>query len=143
MGSSKPWLKWLGIGCGGVLLVVAVLVALVFFGVRTMTSGPEQVVQQFLARAAAGDYVGAHSLLAVPLQEQQPLDAFTAKVKAAPSLFAVTDSSFSDRSIDLTAGAKLAGTVTLKAGTRVPASFTLVKENDSWRILSYHIGASE
>lgn len=142
MGGSKPWLKWLGIGCGGALLLVAVFVAVVFVSVRSMTAGPEQVVQQFLARAAAGDYVGAHALLAVPLQEQQPLDRFTATVKATPSLFAIADSSFNDRSID-TNGAKLAGTITLKAGTRVPASFSLVKENDSWRILAYHIGASE
>ena len=142
MGNSKPWLKWLGIGCGGALVLVAVFVAVVVFSVRTLTSGPEQVVQQFLARAAAGDYVGAHALFAVPLQEQQPLDQFTATVKATPSFFEVADSSFSDRSID-TAGAKLAGTLTLKAGTRVPASFSLVQEKDSWRILSYHIGSKE
>jgi hypothetical protein len=142
MSDSKPWLKWLGIGCGGALVLLAVFVTVLYFSVRTLTSGPEDVVQQFLARTAAGDYVGAHALFAVPLQEQQPLDQFTATVKATPSLFAVSESSFNDRSIDTT-GAKLAGTLTLKAGTRVPASFGLVKENDSWRILSYHIGSTD
>jgi hypothetical protein len=142
MGNPKPWLKWLGIGCGGALVLVAVFVAVVYFSVRRLTSGPEQVVQQFLARAAAGDYVGAHALFSVPLQEQQPIDQFTATAKATPSLFQVADSSFNERSID-TAVAKISGTVTLKAGTRVPASFSLVQERDSWRILSYQIGSKE
>jgi hypothetical protein len=142
MGNSKPWLKWVGIGCFGAVILVAAFVAVVLFSVKTLTAGPEQVVHLFLTRAAAGDYVGAHALLSVPLQEQQPLERFSAAVQATPSLFSVVDTTFSDRSVD-TNGTKLSGTLTLKAGTRVPASFTLVKEKESWRILAYHIGATE
>jgi hypothetical protein len=31
--------------------------------------------------------------------------------------------------------------LTLESGTRVAASFKLVKENGEWRLIAYHIGA--
>jgi len=137
----RPWLKWVGIGCGGALLLVVVFVAVVFFVVRSLTAGPEQVTRDFLAAAASGDYARAHDHFSAPLKDAQPLEAFTAAVRANPSLFDVEDTTFSDRSIDL-AGAKLAGTARLRAGTEVPVSFTLAREGDTWKLLSYHLGST-
>ncbi|MEI6667070.1 MAG: hypothetical protein WCP29_02860 [Acidobacteriota bacterium] len=136
------WGKRIGIGCGALLVLVIVGVVILFFTVKTLTAGPEQVVRSFVDAAAAGDYARAHDYFSVPLKESQPLAAFTATVKANPSLFAIASTTFSDRSID-TSGAKLGGTVTLKAGTTVPASFSLVQENGTWKLISYHFGSKD
>lgn len=140
MAEKRSWLKWVGIGCGGLVLLAIVAGAGIFFLVRTLTAGPEEVAREFCAAAAAGDYARAHDYFAAPLKESQPLDVFTASVRANPSLFDIVDTSFTDRSIDL-AGAKLAGTATIKAGTTIPVSFTLAREGDEWKLMSYHLGS--
>jgi hypothetical protein len=134
--------KKVGIGCGVVLLGVAALIAVIFVVVKSMTAEPERVVRDFLSAAAARDYAKAHDYFAAPLKESQPLQQFQNSVETTPSLFAIEDVTFNNRSID-TAGAKLSGTVTLKAGTTVPASFELAKERDVWKLLSYRIGSGQ
>jgi hypothetical protein len=143
MSGSRNWLKWLGIGCGGLIVLVAVFIAVILLVVQQATAGPEQVVRAFLSAAAAGDYARAHDAFSAPLKDQQSLETFTAAVRANPSLFSVKDLSFSDRSIDLTEGAKLGGTATLASGTQVPVSFHLVKEKDTWKLISYHLGPKD
>jgi len=143
MAGSGNWLKWVGLGCGGLIVLFVVIGAGVYFVVRQATAAPEAVVRTFLNAAAAGDYVRAYDTFSAPLKDKQSLDAFTADVKANPSLFAVKDLSFSDRSIDLAEGAKLGGTATLAAGTEVPCSFHLVTEKDAWKLLSYHLGSKD
>ena len=138
--AQRPWLKYVGIGCGGLLLLLVAFVAITYFAVTRLTAEPERVAREFLAATAAGDYARAHGHFSAPLKEAQPLDVFTAAVRSRPSLFDVADTSFSSRSID-TSVAKLEGTVTLKAGTEVPASFSLVQENGRWVLLSYTLGA--
>jgi hypothetical protein len=142
MTASRPWLKWGGIGCVGLLVLASALVAALFLFVRSATSGPEAVARTFFAAAAAGDYRAAHATFAAPLQESQPLEAFVAAAERHPSLFNVKDVSFTDRSIDLS-GAKLAGTAMLASGTEVPVSLTFAREHDTWKILSYHIGSQD
>jgi hypothetical protein len=142
MAEKKPLLKKVALGCAGALVVIAVFVAVIFFVVGKMTAEPERVVRAFLAAAASGDYQAAHSHFSVPLKESQPLSAFIENVERSPSLFAVREMSISSRSIDKS-GCELSGTATLEAGTRVPASFSLVKENDVWKLLSYSIGSRE
>ena len=92
------------------------------------------------AVGSAGDSAGAHDPFAAPLKEQQPLEEFRRAIEKTPSLFAITDTTFTDRSID-GSGAKLSGTVTLQAGTKVPASFELVQEGDTWKLIAYHLGS--
>ena len=143
MAASRPWLKYLGIGCGGGIVLVAALVAIIFFVVGRATAEPERVVQEFLAAAAAGDYEKAHGYFSAPLKESQPLEALVAAAKARPSLFAVAETSFTSRSIDGSAIATLEGTATLKAGTTVPVSFSLTRENGAWKLLGYHLGSRD
>jgi hypothetical protein len=138
--SNRSWVRWAGIGCAGLILLLIVAGAGLYFAVRTLTAEPEAVARDFCAAAAAGDYARAHGHFSAPLRERQPLDAFTAAVRANPSLFDIADTTFTDRSIDLS-GATLSGTVTLRAGTIVPASFTLARENDVWKLLAYNIGS--
>lgn len=137
---SRAWIKWTALGCGGLLLVVALFVTLLVLGVRSATAGPEAVVLEFLDAAGRGDYAAAHAHFSQPLKDVQPLEEFSASAAANPALFDVVDTTFNDRSVDM-ASATLAGTVTLRAGTKLPASFKLVEENDSWKLIAYHIGS--
>jgi hypothetical protein len=140
--AKKPWGRWIALGCVGLVVLAALFAALMFFVVKKATAGPEEVVRQFLAAAAAGDYAKAHGFFSAPLKEAQPLADFIASAEANPTLFAVTDTTFNERSVDL-GGARLSGTVTLTAGTKVPAQFDLAKENDTWKLIGYHIGQGD
>lgn len=140
MAEGRAWLKWVGIGCGGLLVLAVVAGVGIFFLVRSLTAGPEQVARDFCAAAAAGEYARAHDYFAAPLKERQPLDAFTAAIQRNPSLFDIVETSFTERSIDL-AGAKLAGTATIRAGTTIPVSFELAREGEEWKLMSYNLGS--
>ena len=137
---KKPWLRWVAIGCGGLLVLAAVLAVLMFVVVKKATAGPEEAVKSFLAAAGSGNYAAAHAYFSAPLQQVQSLEAFTESAKANPALFQVVDTTFNERSMDLN-GAQLSGVLTLKSGTKMPASFKLVKENDTWKLIGYHIGS--
>lgn len=137
---KKPWVRWVALGCGALLLLGAALFAAIFFVVMRSTAGPEEAVQGFLAAAGSGDYATAHGYFSAPLQQTQPYDQFAAAAAANSMFFQVTETTFNQRSVD-TAGANLSGTVTLEVGTEVPASFRLVKENGAWKLLSYQIGS--
>ena len=132
--------KKIALGCGGAAIVAALLAVVLTVVVKKATAGPEAVVKEFLAAAAAGDYAKAHSYFSAPLQQVQPLSEFQAAARARSSFFQVKDTTFSQRSID-TSGAQLSGSVTLTSGTQVPASFKLVRENGAWKLIGYNIGS--
>lgn len=136
---KSGWVKWALLGCGLILLILIVIVGAIWFGVMKVTEGPERVVREFLEAAAAGDAARAHETFSVPLKEVQPLEDLAAMLEQNPALFATTDATFSSRNVDM-AGAELSGTVTLESGTKMPASFGLVRENDDWKLLSWNIG---
>lgn len=138
--NKSSWVKWVLLGCGGLVLLVVVLGGAIYLFVQKATAGPEEVVQKFLAAAGTGNYAAAHDCFSAPLKEVQPYEQFAAAAKANSSFFAVTDTSFPNRSIDMS-GAELSGTVTLKSGTKVPAIFKLVKENGQWKLISYNLGS--
>jgi len=138
--SSKSWIKWVALGCGGLLVVSVAVIAGIFLIVKKATAGPEEVVHAFLEAASAGDYAAAHDYFSAPLKEAQSLEDFTAAAEANPMFFKVAETTFNNRSID-TAGAELSGTATLEVGTVVPASFKLVRENGEWKLISYQIGS--
>lgn len=131
--------KKIAIGCGVTVLAFAVLIGALIGFVWMATAGPEEAVKNFLAAAAAGDYAKAHDYFSAPLKEKQPLEEFSRLAAGSPTLFAVVDTSFNNRSIDGST-AKLSGTVTVKAGTTIPASFELVQESDAWKLIAYHLG---
>lgn len=138
--SSTSWIKWAVLGCGGLLVVFVVVIVGIFWVVGQATSGPEEVIHAFLKAAGDGDYATAHNYFSAPLKEVQSLEDFSAAAEAHPMFFKVTDTTFNNRSVN-TSGAELSGTATLEAGTEVPASFKLVKENGEWKLISYQIGS--
>jgi len=137
---TRPWLHWIFIGCGGLIALFVVFIAVILLVVKQATAEPEKVVQTFLSEAAAGNLEAAHDCFSAPLKEAQPFDRFAAGVNANQHLFDITDTSFSSRSVDMS-GAEFEGTVTLESGTEVPCSFKLVRENDTWKLISYNIGS--
>lgn len=137
---GASWLKWVLIGCGGFLALMVILIVVLFFVVKQVTAGPEEVVQTFLAEAAAGNLEASYDCFSAPLKEVQPFAEFSSAVTQNRQFFDISDTSFSERSVDMQ-GAKLSGTATLAAGTQLPCSFELVRENDEWKLLSYNIGA--
>jgi hypothetical protein len=142
MSQGRPWVKYLALGCGGVIVLLVGFVAAVFFAVGRLTAAPEQVTRDFLAATTRGDLAAAHAHFSAPLKDEQPLAELQAAAAATPSFYRVADISFSERSID-TSKATLKGTARLQAGTEVPVSFTLVREQDTWRLLAYHLGADD
>lgn len=137
---ARPWLRWVLLGCGGLFALFVVFIVIILVFVKQATAAPEEVVQTFLAEAAAGNLEAAYDRFAVPLKEAQPFDQFVAGVNANRHLFDVADTSFTNRSVDMS-GAEFEGTVTLHSGTEVPCSFKLVRENDTWKLISYNIGS--
>lgn len=133
------WLRFLGIGCGALLLLGMVAGSLFFLLIYKATEGPEQTVKAFLTAAGSGDYGTAHGYFSEELKRVQPLEQFSAKAAENQRLFQVQDTTFNSRSVDLS-GAKLSGTLTLANDTELPASFELVKENGQWRLTSYQLG---
>lgn len=140
--NSRSWIRWVLIGCGSLIALFMVLIVVILLVVKQATAAPEEVVQTFLAEIAVGNLETAHDCFSAPLKEVQPFDQFAAGVEANQHLFDVTDTSFSSRSVDM-GGAEFEGTVTLEAGTKVPCSFKLVRENDTWKLISYNIGSGD
>jgi hypothetical protein len=137
--AKRSWLKWVAIGCG-LLIVVGICIGVgTCFVVKKATAAPEAAVHEFLAAAGAGDYERAYGYFSAPLKEKQSLESFQQAAQAQATMFKVKDTTFNSRSVDLN-GAQLSGTLTLEAGTEVPASFKLVQENGQWRLISYQLG---
>jgi hypothetical protein len=137
---KRPWLRWVLLGCGGAIALLAIFVVVLLLVVKQATAAPEEVVQTFLAEAGAGNLEAAHDCFSAPLKEAQPYDQFAAGVAANSHLFDVIDTTFTNRSVDMS-GAEFEGTVTLRSGTQVPCSFKLVRETDTWKLIAYNIGS--
>lgn len=134
------WLRWVGLGCGALLLVSTVVSLLFFTVLKKATAGPEDTVHAFLSAAGKGDFAAAHAYFSAELKKVQPLDQFAQVAKANQHLFQVQDTTFNSREVDLS-GAALAGTVTLTGGTQMSCEFKLVREKGDWKLISYHIGS--
>lgn len=134
------WARWIGLGCGAILLLGSVAGTVFFVLMQKATAGPERTIQAFLAAAGSGDFTTAHGYFSADLKQVQPLDQFSSQAAAHQQLFQAQDTTFNNRSVDLH-HADLSGTVTLTGGTQVPASFKLVKEDGEWRLTSYQLGS--
>ena len=134
------WARLLGVGCGALLLLSAVIGTTVFAVVNRASAGPEETIQTFLAAAGAGDWATAHAQFSEPLKQVQPLEQFSTIGAANQHLFQVQETTFNNRSVN-PAGAELSGSVTLTDGSQLPASFKLVKEEGGWRLISYQLGS--
>src|ERR1044072_2189856 len=95
------WARWLGLGCGALLLLAAVAGTGFTVFLQKATPGPQQTTQAFLAAAGTGDFATAHSYFSERLKEVQPLEQFARQAEAHQQLFQVKDTTFNSRSVDL------------------------------------------
>jgi hypothetical protein len=126
----KTWKKVLL----GLAIFIVGVVALAMFA----TSGLDEPVERHFAALRAGDVVGAYGELSVAARQQTSLDDFKTMLTNTPALTRVTGQSFSSRTVD-TAQGQLVGTLEIEGGGKLPIEIRLVKENDAWKILAYHV----
>lgn len=139
---NKKWLMWVIGGCGCAVVAAALLGVFIFLGVKAATAGAEEVVQKFLKATAEERYAEAYDYFSAPLKASLSYEDFSATAAGNLQFYRVKETTFTQRSVDTTS-AKLEGTATLESGTEVPAKFQLVKENDSWKLIGYHIANFE
>jgi hypothetical protein len=135
LGAMKTWKKVvLGIVAGFVLLAT-VTITLAFW----LTGGLADSVDRHFAALKAGNFDAAYAELAVATRNQNTPAEFKAMIGNNPMLTHVVGGSFSSRSYTSGQG-ELIGELELEGGGRLPITVHLVKENDQWKILSYHVG---
>jgi hypothetical protein len=128
--AMKTWKKVLI----GIALFIVAVVALAMFA----TSGLDKPVQRHFAALRAGDIVGAYGELSIAARQQTSLDDFKTMLTNTPALIHVTGQSFSSRETNNGQG-QLEGTLEIEGGGKLPIEIRLVKENDEWKILAYHV----
>lgn len=147
MAEEKKDTNWGAIilgGCGCLLFGIGVLALIGWFGfkgVMAATEAPETAVKEFLAAAGSGDVETAHGYFSNALKEVHPIEALRAEMEGSPELFQVADTTFNERSRDMTQ-ATFRGTLTLTNGSEVPCEFVLIEEEGAWKLISYSIGSS-
>jgi hypothetical protein len=128
--AMKTWKKVLL----GIALFIVAVVALAMF----MTSGLDKPVERHFAALRAGDIVGAYGELSIAARQQTSLDDFKTMLTNTPALVHVTGESFTSRTVNNGQG-QLEGTLEIEGGGKLPIEIRLVKENDEWKILAYHV----
>lgn len=131
MTTGKKVLIGCAIAFGVFVVAIVAIISLALYA----TKGIVEVADQQLAALRAGDYPQAYSYTSKDFQNSTPLAKFQAFVEAYPSLKNNESSSFSSRKMENDVGT-LEGTLKSKDGGVTPVVYKLVKENDTWKILS-------
>jgi hypothetical protein len=126
----KTWVK----------VVLGIFVFIVFVVVLALwaTSGLGEVVDRHFASIKAGDTVAAYADLSVAARQTTSMEDFKAMLTRNPALAQVTGASWDSREIKNGQGT-LDGMLEIQGGGKLPIEVRLVKENDQWKILAYHV----
>lgn len=129
----KTWKK--------VLIGIFVFIVGIVTLAMCMTSGLQDPVERHFASVHSGDLTAAYAELSIATRHDVSEADFKAMLERNPALTHVTGLSFSSRSYSGDQG-QVEGTLELDGGGKLPISVRLVKENGTWKILSYHVTAS-
>jgi hypothetical protein len=133
---------WVGIGCGG-LLLIALLIAggiglVVYKGYRAI-QGPPAEVKAHLADLKAGHLDFAYARLAPAYQAEVSKEEFQAFAAKHASFAQNADSTFSSVQIQ-NATATLGGSLQGAGGESEAASFQLIQQGGAWKITDIEVG---
>lgn len=113
---------------------VSAFIAIIFY----MTAGLVDSVQKQLEALKAGNIDAAYSYTAKDFQKATPIEAFKQFLDQYPSLKNNQSTFFNTRVIENNVGT-LQGTLTATDGAQTPIEYILVKEGDTWKILSIKV----
>jgi hypothetical protein len=132
---------WVGIGCGGLLLVALLIAAgiglVVYKGVRTFQAPVEQVKAQ-LAEVKAGKLDAAYARLTPAYQAQVSKEAFQVFAGKHAGFAQNADTTFSSRMIQNDT-ATLGGSLKADSGDSEAATFKLVQQGGAWKIADIEV----
>lgn len=133
---------WVGIGCGGILLIGLLIGAgiglMVYKGVQ-MFQAPAEAVKLHLADVKAGNLDAAHARLTAEYQAEvtkEELQAFAAK---HPSFGQNADTTFNNRSMQNDT-ATFGGSLRASSGESEATTFNLVQQGGVWKISDIEVG---
>lgn len=122
----------------GIAVVIGASIAAAFY----FTSGLTEPVDRQIAALQKGDLQAAYEETSVAFKESTSFEDFTRFVQSNPILTKISGHTFSSRKIDNGIG-YLSGKLTTEGGGVQPVAYRLVKENDTWKILSINFNPDE
>ncbi|MEM9192156.1 MAG: hypothetical protein AAGF12_23490 [Myxococcota bacterium] len=132
MAESNKVLKWVGIGCGVVVLLGACGIGACVLVLKGATDGPANAAHAFFGDLRSSNYQQALQRMSASYQATHPLPTFQTNVQQIPALTTQTDSTFTNRSISNNT-ATVSGNLTTAQGD-VPVTVNLSKVGDHWYI---------
>lgn len=128
-------LKFILIGCGGLLVVVAVIVAITLFSVNKVTEPSVKAAEMFIDKLATGKNDAAYNLTSSEFQKVVNTTQFAQFLKAYPILADKESLSFSYKSVK-NDKAILSGTIIGNGKQKSPITIFLVKEGSEWKVFA-------
>ena len=131
MAEGSKVLKWVGIGCGVVLLLGICATGGILLVVQS-ASAPVDASASFFADLRRGDYQQGLQRMNGNYQATHPLATFQQNVAQIPSLTQQTGASFNSTSVNNNVGT-VSGNLSTPTGD-VPVTVTLSKVGEHWYI---------
>lgn len=138
--SNKKWWILGGLGCGCLLLIVALVLILgVYGGVKfwNVVSVPREVVHNFLQSVRDGKYETAWNLLSERLRNQY--SSFNEFRNTIRDDLPVREWSLPKVSVE-NETAQVEGVVTMEGGQKLRLTFFLIQEKQQWRLYELQEG---
>jgi hypothetical protein len=137
----SPWF-WVGLGCGGLLLMMLLAGAVIGFFIYKAAGAlqaPVDEVKAQLADVKAGNLDGAYARLAPAYQSDVSKEEFQAFVGKHASFAQNQDTTFNNRSLGNDT-ASISGSLKAVSGESEDASFKLVKQGGGWKVTAIEVG---
>ena len=132
MADNKQIMKYVGIGCGAVLLLSCCLGGIGMYACGNALSGPKGAATGFFKDVREGRPEAALARMDAAYQNSHDLATFQQATAAIPAIASQTDTTFSNIQISNSTGT-VSGTLTTPAGDQ-PVQVTLTKAGDYWYI---------
>jgi hypothetical protein len=135
--ATNSTLKWIGIGCG-VLVVLGLciggIVAVIATTALQATEAPADAARGFFADLRGNDFDSALRRTGAAYQALHDVNTFRASVAQQPALTTQTDVTFTSRRVD-NASATMSGNLSTPSGD-IPVTVTLTQAGEHWYVES-------